>query len=451
MKSNKNFLFKIFIVLAMTSLCLSACKKGSDASQPEKVERTVYVPKGFADPNNSGSLWSYARSKQSEHFIVFWGAGYGTKNPNSTDVPELYRVDIDKLLSNVEEYYDINVSKLKFAEVGNGKSNLDKYKMIIFLHYTTEFIGNGGGVDNVIGAIWLSPNPIRSGSSVIAHEIAHSFQYQVYCDLKGTSGFRHNLPGSSMNGFWEQTAQWQAFQSYPNEVFNTGQFNVYTQNYYKHILNETQRYASYFIHYYWVDKHGLDIVARLWQDSYQPEDPIQTYMRITNINVEQLNDEIYDSAKKFVTWDIGAIRKDGTSHIGKHTYGFTAAADGFYRVAAANCPQATGYNVLPLDLPAAGTKVTVDFKGVPNASGFNTVNQATVNWRYGYVALLTNGTRVYSDMEKGIQNTVSFTVPENCSKLWFVVTGAPTTYTSTNSQGHYPYEVKFTNTKIIGY
>jgi len=102
-------------------------------------------------------------------------------------------------------------------------------------------------------------------------------------------------------------------------------------------------------------------------------------------------------------------------------------------------------------LPAAGTEVTVDFKGVPNTTGFNTVDQTTAGWRYGYVALLTNGTRVYGNMEKGVQNHVSFTVPENCSKLWFVITGAPTVYIVASSEGQLPYEVKFTNTNIIGY
>ncbi len=277
----KDFLPKISIVLAVVLLILFACKKESDSPEPEEIERIVYVPNEFAGnhPDNSGSTWSYARSQQSEHFIVFWGAGYGTKNPNSTEVPELYRVDIDDLLSKAEAYYDINVNKLKFAEVGKGKSNLDKYKIIIFLHYTTGYIANGYGFDNVIGAIWLSPNPIRAGGSVLAHEIGHSFQYQVYCDLKGTAGFRYNLPGSNMNAFWEQTAQWQAFQSYPKEVFSMGQFTVYTQNYHKHILHETQRYASYFINYYWVDKHGFDIIARIWREARQPEDPIQAYRK----------------------------------------------------------------------------------------------------------------------------------------------------------------------------
>lgn len=446
-----NFISKISIAFVVLLLSATACEKDNDSTEPEVVERGIYVPKEFADPNNSGNTWSYARSQQSEHFIVFWGAGYSTRHPSSTDVPELYRVDIDQLLSNVEEYYDLNVNKLKFAEVGSGKSNLDKYKMIILLYYTTDFVGAGYGFDDVIGAIWLSPNPIRAGGSVIAHEIGHSFQYQVYCDLKGTAGFRQNLPGSSMNAFWEQTAQWQAFQSYPKEAFSTGQFRVYTQNYHKHILHETQRYASYFIHYYWADKHGLDMIARIWREAQQSEDPVQAYMRLTNITVEQLNDEIYDGAKKFVTWDLDAIRTNGADYIGKHTYGFTAEADGFYRVSYDKCPQTTGYNVLPLALPAAGTEVTVDFKGVPNTSGFNTVDATTAGWRYGYVALLNNGTRVYGDMAKGTQNNVSFTVPENCSKLWFVVTGAPTAYISTGSEGQYLYEVKFTNTKIIGY
>lgn len=463
MKNNTKFLFKLSIAASVLFLNLTACKKNNNVpieeNQKEEVARTIYIPKEFAamDFNNSASTWAYSRSRQSDHFIVFWGAGYGTKDPNAADVPELYRVDIDNLLKKAEDAYDTNVNKLKFAEVGVGKSNLDKYKMLIFLSYTTAYIGAGGGVDDVIGALWLSPNPVRPVGSVLTHEIGHSFQYQVYCDLKGTSGFRYgygNYPGSS---YWEATAQWQAQQEYPAEVFSTGQFAGYTQTYNKHIMHEDQRYRSYFTNFYWSQKHGIDIVSRIWRQARQPEDAIQTYMRLTNITFEQFNDEVYDASKKFVTWDLDAIRENGVNFIGKHTYGFSAEAGGIFRVTNAKCPQTTGYNVIPLTLPAAGTVVSVDFKGIPNATGFNTVDALRAGWRYGYVALLANGTRVYGDMAKGSQNTVSFTVPQNCSKLWFVVTGAPTSYAqqpwdniATNDE-QWPYELRLTNTGIIGY
>jgi len=459
MKHKNQYLSKIVVVLT-TIFTLLSCEKGSESVTASKagIEPVVYVPKdwGSMDLNNANSTWAYSRSRQSDHFVVFWGSGYGTSDPNSADVASSYRVDIDALLAKSEEFYALNVNKLKFADVGKGTSNLDKYKINILLYYTAGFVGSGSGVDDTAGLLSLSPGTCKPVGSVVAHEIGHTFQYLVYADLKGTSGFRYGYGGNGGNTFWEQTAQWQAQQSYPLEVFSTAQFIVHTQNSHKHILHESQRYASYFIQHYWANKHGIDIISKIWKQAKSPEDAIHTYMRLTNINVDQLNDEIYDASKRFVTWDIDNIRANGAAYIGKHTYGFTSLGNGAYRIAYNNCPQTTGYNVIPLTLPAAGTVMSVDFKGIPNAAGFNSVNQSIAGWRYGYVALLTDGTRVYGDMAKGIENKVSFTVPQNCSKIWLAVTGAPTAYTSipwddiASNDEQWPYEIKFTNTGIIG-
>lgn len=467
MKRNITFITTLLVILLVSTFTLTSCKKGNSqpaSAEPEtptqaETKRTVYIPKDFAtmDFSSGASTWSYSRSQQSEHFVIFWGAGYGNKNPNAADVPELYRVDVDDLLKKAESFYEMNISKLKFAEAGVGRSNLDKYKMIIFLSYTTSYIANGGGLDDVIGVLWLSPNPVRPVGSVLAHEIGHCFQYQVYCDLKGTTGFRYGYGGNNGNSYWEQTAQWQAQQNYPIEVFTSGQFGTYTYSYNRHILHESQRYSNYFTNHYWASKHGVEIIKRIWREAKQPEDPIQTYMRLTKIDFEQFNNEVYDAAKKFVTWDLDGLRVNGANYIGQHGYAFTALAGGVYRVSYNLCPQTTGYNVIPLTLPGAGTTVTIDFKGVANATGFNVVNAGRAGWRYGYVALLTDGTRVYSDRSQGTEKQVSFTIPANCSKLWFVVTGAPTTYAqqpwddNAGNDDQWPYELKLTNTKIIGY
>ena len=102
---------------------------------PLKVDTTgFYIPEELKKINfyKSSSVWYHGRSKASEHFIVFWGRNYGDRDPNSAEVPDAYRVDIDDLLVKGEQFYEINVNELKFAETGVGKSNLDKYKILIF-------------------------------------------------------------------------------------------------------------------------------------------------------------------------------------------------------------------------------------------------------------------------------------------------------------------------------
>ncbi|HTJ52475.1 MAG TPA: DUF4859 domain-containing protein [Cyclobacteriaceae bacterium] len=427
---------------------------------PSTVDTSkIYIPEELKKVNfyKSSSAWYYGRSRQSDHFIVFWAPGYGKKDPGSAEVPAAYRVDIDDLLEKAEQFYNININELKFAETGVGKSNLDKYKMLIFIYYQTEWLATGSGYDNTIGALWVSPNTCQPVGSTIGHEIGHSFQYQVFCDLGGTSGFRYGFGGNGGNTFWEQTAQWQSFQSYPNEAFTSYNFPVYTENYHRHVFHEWYRYASYFIHYYWTDKHGIDMIGKIWREAKSPEDPIEAYMRITDITTDQLNAEIYDAATKFVTWDLDAIRNIGADYIGAQTFKSSRLEDGSYQVSYDRCPGTTGYNVIRLNVPTAGTEVSTAFTGLVNETGYNQVDDAgRAGWRYGYVALLKDGTRVYGDMNSGTTNAVSFTVPENCSKLWFVVTGAPNTYAphpwdeNEANDDQWPYKVKFTNTTLYG-
>ena len=229
----------------------------------------IYIPLELRSMNlySSSSTWFYGRSKQSQHFIVFWGKGYdeyGIVTP--TDYPNAaYRVNIDDLLARAEQFYTMNVNTLKFLTPGASKT--DNYKMMIFLLYQTDWLATGAGYDDMIGALWVSPSTCQPVGSTIAHEIGHSFQYQVYCDHGGNSGWRYGFGGNGGNAFWEQTAQWQSYQSYPEQVFTTYNFNEYIDNCHRSTFHEWQRYASYFIHYYWAEKHGIDFIGRLWQES----------------------------------------------------------------------------------------------------------------------------------------------------------------------------------------
>ncbi len=454
------------LLLFLSGIALSwsvSCKKpGITEKEEEPVADTltIYMPNEFADMdfNDAASTWCHQRSRHSEHFVVFWGAGYGSNDPNAEAVPATHRVDIDDLLEKAEAFYELNVGTLRFAERGKGLSKLDRYKMMIFLHHTTEWMAYGGGYDDVIGALWISPNTAQPVGPTIAHEIGHSFQYQVRCDLGASHGFRYGFGGNGGNGFWEQTAQWQAHRYYPDENFGSHHFSVYAQHYHRHQLHEWYRYANYFIHHYWADRHGLDIVGRIWREAQQPEDPIQAYRRITGITDEQLNDEVYDMAAKFTTWDIDALRALGRDHVGTLAYGFDARADGSLRVTRARVPGTTGYNVIPLDVPAANTEVSVDFTGLVDDADFNPIADPTrAGWRYGYVALLDNGTRVYGDRHSGTTATARFTVPQTTSRLWFVVTGAPKTYAShawdeeESNDEQWPYRIKVHNTDVAGY
>src|SRR5690606_25378374 len=187
-------------------------------------------------------------------------------------------------------------------------------------------------------------------------------------------------------------------------------------------------------------------------------DPIQAYKRITGISDTQLNDEIYDMAAKYATWDIDALRDLGSDYIGDLTYKFTVLGDGSLRVTYDRAPGTTGYNIIPLEVPTAGTVVSTDFTGLINEIGFNPIAEPVrAGWRYGYVALLGNGTRVYGDMHTDATGTAAFTVPTGCDRLFFVVTGAPTSYAphawdeDEANDEQWPYQIKVNNTEVVGY
>ena len=68
------------------------------------------------------------------------------------------------------------------------------------------------------------------------------------------------------------------------------------------------RYASYWLQYYWSQKHGIHVVGDIWNKSIYPEDPLITYSRLyCNNNQETLYADLYDYASRMVSYDIDVI------------------------------------------------------------------------------------------------------------------------------------------------
>lgn len=445
-----------------------------------------YKPREFAnmDMLRSDSKWSWSRSKQSQHFFVFWEAGFGA-DPNSASVPALMRVDIDDLLKKAEQFYATNINRLGMAEIGKNKSYLDKYKMEIYLLYQTDWLATGSGYDDTIGALWVNPSTCQPVGSVIGHEIGHSFQYQVYCDqvLNGApndfkTGFRYGYDGSNGgNGFWEQCAQWQSFQDYPEEYFG-GDYGVWAQNCHRHFEHEWMRYASYWLQCYWTEKHGDKTVSSVWKSSKYPYDAIQTYNQLyCGNNWKACADELYDYAAHVATYDIQGPRTYSSAHLNDYSTKFYTVADGYYQIAYAKCPGNTGFNVIALN-PSAGETITADFVGLKAGAAlaaddpgeymesekvagrvrnYNSADKAgNEGWRYGFVAYLSDGTRRYSEMFSSDKGTATWSVPAQTEYLYMVVMGASKTYVQSpwdekeTTDAQYPYKVKFSGTDLKG-
>ena len=477
---------KFTVTQEMSVLILSA----SDIPDIDKY----YKPAEFSgfDMLRSDSQWSWCRSAQSEHFFLFWGKEYGAyglygqqaggenTSPKTLSESDAMYVDIDDLLAKAEEFYRVNIDELKFADTGKGKSNLDKYKMQIYLHHTTTWMAYGSGYDNVIGALWINPATCKPVGSTIAHEIGHSFQYQVYADAIAngapddfSTGWRYEIGQGC--GFWEQCAQWQAYQSYCEQAFTTVNFTEFVNNCHRHFTHEHQRYASYFLMWYWAYKHGVQEIGELWRESQKPEDPIETYQRKHGLSVEELNDELYDYAARCVSWDFpveatnlyegqmtgvtATVSDFGKDYVGKIGWASEYdSATGFYAVDVSRAPEATGFNHIRLNVPAEGKSISVRFEPLVGDARYHSVSDPSLaQWRVGFVALMQDGSREYSEPAVVREAAdISYTVPSGCKKLYMVVAATPTQYMQhlwdedDDNDEHWPYQVKFTGTDLFG-
>lgn len=494
------------IVSGVSSLKFNVTQKQASlvltAADVEDLDR-YYQPKEFTfDMMNSSSKWSFCRSKQSEHFIVFWDIKYGeyglygdrmgveNTSPSTCKTASM-RVDIDDLLEKAEQFFDTNINKLKMAELGVGKSYLDDYKMEIYILYQSEWLATGSGYDNVIGALWVNPATCKPVGSTIAHEIGHSFQYQTYCDkvYQGEPdnlqyGFRYGFGPKGEGGcaYWEQCAQWQSFQDYPEQQFGHD-LNVFKAQYNRHFHHEWMRYASYWLQSYWVEKRGVEAYGEIWRQSVLPEDAIKTYTKIYNGgDWSKTAAELYDYAARMATFDIDGVREYAGSNVTANHFKTTLfkQADGYYQVSYGSCPSTAGFNIVPLNLPdEEGAVVTADFKGLQvgsalpegdagnfingdlqtiqgTATTYNNVGNGKEGWRYGFVALKKDGSRVYGDMYSAKEGEASFAVPADAAYLYFVVLGAPIEYRQNEwdddekDDDQWPYKVKFGKTDLLG-
>lgn len=421
--------------------------------------RIIYRPNEYKamNFNSEASRWCFSRSKESDHFIVFWESGFGLNPKNSN--PSL---DVDLLLKRAEMLYHYYADTLGFVIPGNSKST-DKYKIEIFVNYSTEWLATGSGYDDKIGALWCTPWALEaSGGHTVGHEIGHSFQYMVGCDLGLSHGWRYGFGDNGSGGcaWWESCAQWQAFKVYPDQQFA----NDYTAQYIdcanKNLLHQYWRYANYFIQDYWCQLHGNQFIGRLWRESTMPEDPVEAYIRITGIDQKTFNDQIFDYACRICSWDIDGIRERGKNYIDNQVCHLTQdkTDKNLWHVDSLYAPENYGYNIIRVCNAKPGTVVKANFKGLTGRK----VQLDKAGWRYGFCAYKHDGTRQYGQIYSDREGTAEFTVPEGTEKMWFVVTGAPTQHWrhpwpdgddkrdwATDEQ--WPYQVQFEGTNKYGY
>ena len=193
----------------------------------------------------------------------------------------------------------------------------------------------------------------------------------------------------------------------------------------------------------------------MWQQANATDqrDFIRTYQRITGTNQQKFNEEIYEAATRFITWDLEHIKTAYQQGANIHTCELDLYGD-VYAIASTRCPQNYGYNGIKLKVPAAGTTVTINFVGVTSSNnGFVIQKPEKAEWRYGFLAVKTDDTRIYGEMNKvnasSKSGTATFTVPEGTKHLWLVVAATPTEYWH-SEDNQWPYEFTLDGTEPDG-
>jgi hypothetical protein len=486
------------------------------------AQKTVYIPNEWKNPWPSDSLlykesdpdnkytWSKSRSVESDNVIVFWDKGYGNKKPSQSS--SAYQVDEQDLLKKCEAFFDLEINQLGFVDPTT--SNLSRYKVMVLLNHTTDWVCYGGGYDYQVSALWLGPSACKPVGHSVAHEVGHSFHYMCYAEHSGhkesesdNTGF--HLPCGNGQAIWEQTAQWQAAQSYPNLMFDQS-ISVFRKSHNIAFSHEWHRYQSYWFHYF-LNEYYNDIttVAQVWnqpmtgQSRGNATDFNQALMKLKGLDAKGLFRLYYDYAARCATWDIDACRSYGQPYIGDFDYQCVQLPSDTldtYQVALASVPQASGFNIIPLNVPnvpnvpqattpdesSSGLPtITTHFTALPamsklaegdpaeimngetawGKSGRTTYvkpsNSSKRGFRIGYVALLNDGTRryfnedsVYCETNQLMTCDVSMTVPEGTDRLWLIVVPAPTTYVqhkwdeNSSNDDQWPYRFSIEGTTI---
>lgn len=437
------FLFSVVqLCVVKTSLAKDKTTK-KELYLPAKMSR---VPEGN-DFNDNNSEFSYQRMVESDNIAIFWHKEYGEDPMANTD--ENKRFDVHFALEECERFYKYYVDELKMVE--KGKSLTDKYKMIVIIFGGEGNTAFGGGEEEKIGMLWTPATRIsKTPYGALAHELGHSFQYMSRIDAgAGPRGAIMEMSAQYM--LWQVYPEWMTFENYHLVDFMK-------QTHYA-FLHPVNMYHSPYVLEYWSMKHGKEFFGQLSRSTQEGEDPVLTYKRLNNISQEQFNDEMFDASRRFITWDLKRVEKVAHKYANQHQSKLTEAGDGWYKITASNCPQNYGYNGIKLQVPKAGTKVEMQFKGIAGAEGYSDVNTEKAGWRYGFLASLKNGKRVYSDVYKDVDGTVSFKVPKNTEYLWLVVSGAPTEHwpivmrrgrqnEEPPKEEMWPYQIKLTGTAL---
>ncbi len=426
-------------------LTLFCCIVSLAAAQAEEVQgyqipkgKAIYIPEELRDNDftNKDSKWSYYRMACTPNVVCFWEKGFGDDLSKAPDLDgHKMTVDLDNLLCRVEYFYNVYRDMMGFILPG---SKADKYRMMVMLNYSLEGTAYGGCYDNEIGALWIAPNRIQDKTlNCIAHEIGHSFQIQISCDGEGHGG----------GGIMETSAQWMLWNVNPKWTTDENyHWEAFKKLIHLSLFNSENMYHAPFVLEYWSFLHGLTYMADMFRGGRLGEDFTQTYMRMYNVDVKQMGDELLDCYSRLITFDFPDKRKESVRYSCEMLSEMKEVTGGWLQPV--NAPQTYGFNVDEIKLPDAGQTVKIQFRALSQKDN--------IGYRYGLVAVDNDNNPTYLGANSDAKKTLSYKNPGNIKKLYLVVVGCPAKKYNPDSFGWgrrdqqeddgpvtYPYQIKF--------
>lgn len=438
---------KIGTRCAWIAIVMLLCINGVSAQKEKEkthAQKKVFIPKNVSrvpennnfDDNNS--TFSNRRKVESANVVIFWSKDYGDDPMKNADSSK--RFDVQRALGETERSYNYYVDTLQVLKKGSSVS--DKYKALVFIYGGEETTAYGWGKDSV-AIVWAPAMRVHKFPyGVLAHELGHSFQYMAGCDR-----------GLSFTGaINEMGSQYLLWQVYPNWLdFENFHLKAFLKQTNLAFLHPENQYHSPFILEYWAEKHGKQFYGKLLSGLNKGEDPVMTYKRLNNITQRDFNDEVFDAARKFITWDLDRVRNIAAKYANQHKTQFTIAENGWYSITRKDCPQDYGYNAIRLKIPSV-SKIRLDFIGMADTSSYPNSHIQDAGWRYGFLAVKKNGKRVYGKVCGFSKGTLAFNVPKETAFLWLVVSGAPIEHSKLRGKktfNQWPYKIRLSKTDLF--
>ena len=414
---------KLFVtILIFTGIIMAGAQSPRGYTLPKGKE--IYIPHELRgnDFTSRDSKWSYYRMACTPNVVCFWEKGFGDDITKAPDLNgQKMSVDLDNLLSRVEYFYNVYRDMMGFLQPG---SKADRYRMMVMINYSLEGTAYGGSYDGTIGALWVAPNRIQDKTlNCIAHELGHCFQIQISSDGKS-----HGMGG----GILETAAQWMLWNVNPKWTTDENyHWQDFKQRIHLSLFHPDNMYHAPFVLEYWSFLHGITYMADMFRGGRFGEDFAQTYMRMYNVDVRKMGDELLDCYSRLITFDFPDKRKDSVRYACEMKSELRDAGDGW--LSPVNPPQTYGFNVDEIPLPPVGKTVEVQFRGLPA--------QENTGYRYGLVAVANDNTPTYLGANSEAEKTLVYKNPGSIKRLYLVVVGCPTREYRPG-QAVYPYRIK---------